>query len=191
MNWKKCSFSPFLRSTFASPAWSSDGRCVKPFLLALMSECVFVSHREAAQHDTCKPLTLIVRRLANTSNKSASVREREREPVRLRGHHYHAPPWIMLSAAPLKWALQGQQLNYFYREPLILHWRCHFQASLSSTLKQTDQISSYQYVSMLNSNSLDMHVYRSMPRLLGYLLYSISSLTFQFFFVWKTSMEEL
>ncbi len=98
-----------------------------------MSECVFVSHREAVQHDTCRSLTFIVCRLAHTSNRSVSVCEREL--VQLRGHHYHAPPWIMLSAAPLKWALQGQQLNYFYREALILHWKCHLQASLSSTLR--------------------------------------------------------
>lgn len=121
------------------PALSSDGRCVKAFLLALMSllcECVFTSHWEAVQRDTCRPLTLIVCCLAHGSNKSASVCVcvHETELVQLRGHHYHAPPWIMLSAAPLKWALQGQQLNYFYREALILHWRCYFQASFSSTL---------------------------------------------------------
>ncbi len=114
-----------------------------------MSECVFVSHREAVQHDTCRSLTFIVCRLAHTSNRSVSVCEREL--VQLRGHHYHAPPWIMLSAAPLKWALQDSSSTIFTEKLSYCTESATFRPA--SPLHSDQPLSIHEHVILLQSGT--------------------------------------
>lgn len=130
---------------------------------------VFSSHQETIQRDTCRPQTLVYC-LAHTNIKQSSS-ECVREALELRGHHYHAPPSLTLSAAPLKWAPQGRALNYFYREALILHRSCHW---------SRPQISPYLHI-LLKYAKLILCAYRCLLAHLLYLLCSINSY-FQLFF---------